>query len=91
MVTTTAELAANSRAYSGLQVKVAGTLRSYPEPLHFWIEDTELNRVAVEFHEPLEPLVGQRIEVQGRFSYQLSAGRRITVDRLTTAPVNSGQ
>ena len=83
---TLAELAADPRAYTGRQVRVSGVLQTYPDPQHYWIEDAQLNRVEVEFHEVLDPWVGQPVQVQGRFSYQLSAGRRIAVDRLDPLP-----
>jgi hypothetical protein len=59
-----------------------GTVRSYDEPLHYWIEDAELNRVELEPHDEVEELLGHDIRVTGTFTFDPERGRLITIDDL---------
>jgi len=67
-------------------VVVSGTLRTFADPRHYWIENDALDRVAVESDEDLAPLVGRTVEVSGVFRYDSDQGRRIEVDQLHTVP-----
>ncbi len=79
-------LRASQVEYDGRLVVVSGTVRSFEEPRHFWIENRSLDRVALEGAAGLEELVGQRVEVSGRFVYDPDAGRRIEVLTLKPLP-----
>ena len=84
--TTLAALKASQADFSGRQVVVSGTLRTFDSPRHYWIENEALDRVALEGADELAPLVGQTVEVSGTFVYDRNAGRRIVVQQLRTVP-----
>jgi predicted small lipoprotein YifL len=79
---TPAELVEEQDRYDGEMVVVEGTVRTYDDPRHYWIEDDHPNRVELEPHEAAAPHVGERVRVQGEFSFQDDVGRIITVDEL---------
>lgn len=79
-------LATSQVAFNGRHVIVSGTLRTFDAPRHYWIENEDLDRVALEGADNLEPLVGQTVEVSGIFVYDRNAGRRIEVIQLRTLP-----
>jgi hypothetical protein len=83
---TLAQLVAQQTTYSGRSVVVAGTLRSHPEPLHYWIEDDNDNRVELDYADDLAPMLGKRIAVRGRFLYDPESGRSIAVEYLSPSP-----
>lgn len=76
---TLAQLAAQQNDYAGRQVVVSGTLRSHPEPLHYWIEDDAYHRVELDSPVDLKGREGEQLTVRGRFRYQPDQGRAITV------------
>lgn len=81
--TTLSALSSAQEDFDGRLVVVTGTLRTFPRPRHYWIENEARDRVALEGAEiDLLPLVGRTIEVRGRFSYGREAGRRIEVESL---------
>lgn len=77
-----AELVAEQDAYDGSLVIAEGTVQTYDQPRHYWIEDIEHHRVELFPHELVEDLVGQRIRVTGRFTFRDDRGRGIDVDDL---------
>jgi hypothetical protein len=77
-----AELVDAQEDHDGSLVITEGTVRTYDDPRHYWIEDAELNRVELVPHEAVEDLVGDDIRVEGRFSFRDDRGRVITVDEL---------
>lgn len=76
---TLAQLAAQQDGYTGRQVIVSGTLRSHPEPLHYWIEDDAYHRVELDSPVDLEGREGEHLTVRGLFHYQPDQGRSIKV------------
>lgn len=64
---------------NGKHITTYGVVRSYPDPLHYWIEDAELNRVALEPHEMVAEYVGEDVEVTGRFMLNERGGRLLKV------------
>jgi hypothetical protein len=84
--TTLSALTVSQVAYDGREVVVSGTLRTFDDPRHYWIENAALDRVALKSTNDLEPLVGQTVEVSGAFLYDRNEGRRIEVTRLRTLP-----
>ncbi|WP_131917534.1 hypothetical protein [Chromatocurvus halotolerans] len=76
---TLAQLAAQQDDYAGRQVVVSGTLRSHPDPLHYWIEDDAYHRVELDFPGDLTGREGEPLTVRGRFRYQPDRGRSIKV------------
>lgn len=73
------------REYDGERVATSGVLRTYKKPRHYWIEDENLNRVALEPEDKLPALVGRTVRVVGRFSYSPSKGRIITIEHMELA------
>jgi len=76
---TLAQLAAQQDDYAGRQVIVGGTLRSHPDPLHYWIEDDEYHRVELTYPGDLKRHEGEYLTVRGLFSYHADRGRSIRV------------
>jgi len=85
------QLVAQQDAYDGRTVVAVGTLRSHPEPEHFWIEDDRYNRVEVAYGDNLAPYLGQRLAVRGLFRYSPDEGRRIDVEYLAPSPSAGGR
>jgi hypothetical protein len=81
-VVTLAELVAEQDAYDGSMVMVEGTVRTYDQPRHYWIEDVEQHRVELFPHDLVEDLVGHQIRVTGRFTFVDDRGRGIDVEEL---------
>ena len=84
--TTLSALRASQLDFHGKQVVVRGTLRTFADPRHYWIENAALDRVALEAADDLLPFVGTPVEVSGRFVYDPDAGRRIEVETLRSLP-----
>ena len=65
---------------------LAGTVRHFQDPLHYWIEDDDLNRVALKPVENVEAHLGKRVRVTGVFHYQENAGREIELESIREEP-----
>lgn len=72
-------LAAEQRTVDGQMVMTRGVVHVFSDPEHYWIEDDMLNRVAVEPDYLVADMVGERVEVTGRFHADRERGRRIEV------------
>jgi hypothetical protein len=81
-VVSLAELVAEQDAHDGSTVIAEGVVQTFDEPRHYWIEDAEQHRVELFPPELVEDLVGLRIRVTGRFTFQDDRGRGIDVDEL---------
>ncbi len=79
---TLAELAADQDRYDGTVVSTEGVVRSFDDPLHYWIEDEDVNRVELVPHDEVAPLLGEEVRVVGEFTFDRDQGRLITVDRI---------
>lgn len=79
---TLAQLVAQQADYVGRQVLVSGTLRSHPDPEHYWIEDDKYHRVALDDVDGLHGRDGEELIVRGLFLYDDVRGRFIVVDSL---------
>lgn len=75
-------LAANPASHDGATVATQGTVRHFDEPLHYWIEDEDLNRVEIFPHEEIAPHLGERVRVVGHFEYSATEGRRLTLEHV---------
>jgi hypothetical protein len=84
--TSLSALAAAQQDFDGRQVIVSGTLRTFAEPRHYWIENDKLDRVALEGGDNLAGRVGDVVEVHGRFHYDRREGRRLFVTKLVDIP-----
>ena len=79
---TLAELVAEQDRHDGTRVVVRGTVNTFDDPRHYWIEDVEQHRVELVPEEVAEDLVGAQVEVVGRFSFRDDQGRVIEVEDL---------
>jgi len=77
---TLAVLVANSSAHDEQRVVTTGQVRSFDEPLHYWIEDSDLNRVEIKPHELIAPHLGKEVEVEGHFSFSRETGRLLQAE-----------
>ena len=84
--TTLAALSEAQRDFNGRHVEVAGVLRTFPNPRHYWIENESLDRVALEGDHDFSSYVGQTVEVSGVFAFDRDRGRRIRVEQLDASP-----
>lgn len=76
------DLARFAEQYEGQRVSTTGHVRSHPDPEHYWLEDDDLNRVAVHPDSAVKSLVGERVRVVGRFRYARDTGRAIEADEV---------
>lgn len=72
-------LAAEQSTLDGQLVVTEGLVQSFADPLHYWLEDDALNRVALEPDALVADYVGERVSVEGRFHADRERGRRIEV------------
>ena len=79
-------LAEQPADYDGELVTTAGTVRHFQDPLHYWIEDDDLNRVALKPVEKVKAHLGKRVRVTGVFHYQENAGREIELQSIREEP-----
>lgn len=77
------DLARFSEQYDGERVSTAGHVRTHPDPEHYWLEDEDLNRVAVHPDSAVKSLVGERVRIVGRFRFSRDAGRSIEAEEVT--------
>jgi len=81
-----AALAVAQQDFDGRRVIVTGTLRTFDEPRHYWIENDKLDRVALKDAGDLSGRVGENIEIHGRFHYDRKKGRRVYVSKIVDDP-----
>ncbi|MGS2742548.1 hypothetical protein ACU6TU_02980 [Halomonas sp. LS-001] len=77
---TLAVLANNGSAHDGNVVATQGQVRSFDNPLHYWIEDEDLNRVEIAPHVLIAPYVGKKVRVVGDFTYSREDGRMLRLE-----------
>lgn len=82
LVTTPAALVRSAEQFEGRRVTVEGTLRSWADPEHYWIEDAAPHRIALEPEDGLAGRVGEQLRVTGRFRYEPDRGRWLEVESL---------
>ena len=69
----------------GTRVRTEGVVRHFEDPLHYWIEDEDLNRVEIFPHEQIAPHLGETVRVVGNFEYSATEGRRLTLESVEPA------
>ncbi|MDR5906156.1 hypothetical protein [Franzmannia qiaohouensis] len=77
-------LAGEGSAYDGERVVTQGVVRRFEDPLHYWVEDQDLNRVELFPHDAVAEHLGEQVRVSGTFRLGERGGRRLTVTRLET-------
>ncbi|MCH8533213.1 MAG: glucose-inhibited division protein B [Saccharospirillum sp.] len=70
-----ATLVAQQAEYNGQTLSATGIVRTFEEPRHYWIEDDDLNRVAIEPDEAVSNYVGERVRVTGNYRADRETGR----------------
>lgn len=70
----------------GRLLATTGVVRGFNEPEHYWIEDAQLNRVALQPLEKARPWLGEHVRVSGRFLYHQQQGRRLELLTIEAAP-----
>lgn len=76
-------LVAQQGEYSGQTLTTSGIVRTFAEPRHYWIEDGNLNRVAIEPNEAVSGLVGERVRVTGLYQANYETGRVLRAAEVT--------
>lgn len=74
-----AMLTKSSASYDDSQVVTSGVVRRFEDPLHYWIEDADLNRVEIFPQEKVAPYLGEEVLVEGHFRFSATEGRRLTL------------
>jgi len=77
-----ADLVRFAQQYDDERVATTGVVHTHPEPEHYWIEDSDLNRVAVQPGSAVSGLVGKTVHIEGRFEYSPSEGRYIRAEHV---------
>lgn len=77
-----ADLSADHEEYDGQIVVARGVVRTFHEPRHYWIEDTQLNRVEIQPQDRIRSYLGDEVRVVGRFTARDGEGRRIVLHDL---------
>ncbi|MGM0536218.1 MAG: hypothetical protein ACQEUN_00400 [Pseudomonadota bacterium] len=72
----------NPEAHDDSRVVTRGLVRRFEDPLHYWVEDEDLNRVEIFPHERIAPHLGEVVRVEGHFRFSVSEGRRLTLGRI---------
>ncbi|MCG5513523.1 hypothetical protein [Ectothiorhodospira shaposhnikovii] len=68
--------------HDGRLITTEGTVRRVEEPLHYWIEDAQLRRVAIQPDALIAPYLGRAVRVTGRFSHAPDQGRRLQAEHV---------
>lgn len=68
--------------YNGQRIETQGTVATFEDPRHYWIEDDNFNRVAIEPDSAVAELVGDEVRVIGEFTADRAVGRILYVDEV---------
>lgn len=79
-------LVSQAEQFDGAKVATQGTVRHFDEPLHYWIEDEELNRAEIFPHDEIAPYLGMTVRVVGDFKYSPTQGRRLMLEHVEPVP-----
>ncbi|WP_293268454.1 hypothetical protein [Neptunomonas sp.] len=77
-----AMLAERAASFDNSQVITRGIVRRFEAPLHYWIEDEDLNRVEVFPQERVALFLGETVFVEGHFRFSETEGRRLTLSKI---------
>lgn len=75
-------LASQPASHDGQLITTQGVVRHLEEPSHYWIEDEQLRRVAVEPDDLIAPHLGETVKVTGRFHYAPEEGRSLRLQQV---------
>lgn len=82
-----ATLVAQQAEHDGQTLSTHGIVRTFDEPRHYWIEDDDLNRVAIEPDEAVSDYVGERVRVTGDYRADRKTGRVLEAAEVTVLDV----
>ena len=77
-----AMLTENATYFDNNRVITRGIVRRFEAPLHYWIEDEDLNRVEIFPQERVALYWGEAVLVEGRFRFSATEGRRLTLTEI---------
>ncbi|MBK1690680.1 hypothetical protein CKO33_00640 [Ectothiorhodospira mobilis] len=75
-------LHAQPSSFHGETVTTEGVVRRFEDPLHYWIEDAQLRRVAVVPKDAVANHLGQRVRITGQFTHDAEQGRRLRPEQV---------
>ncbi len=75
-------LASDPGQFDGRVVTTQGVVQHFDDPLHYWLEDPDVNRVELEPGDVVADYLDQEVLVTGRFSYGVREGRRLRVQEI---------
>ncbi|MGQ7289732.1 hypothetical protein ACUN7Z_19505 [Vreelandella venusta] len=76
----------NPAAFDNRQIVTQGVVRHFNDPIHYWIEDEELNRVEILPHQEIAPYLDEGVEVEGQFHFSPHEGRWLILTRVDQLP-----
>ena len=77
-----AMLTENATYFDNNRVITRGIVRRFEAPLHYWIEDDDLNRVEIFPQERVALYWGEAVLVEGHFRFSATEGRRLTLNKI---------
>jgi len=77
-----ANLAHTPATYEGRLVATEGVVHGLEDPRHYWIEDEDLNRVALLPEDQAADHVGEMVRVVGRFHREERGGRQLLISEI---------
>lgn len=77
-----ATLTESAASFDNTDVITRGIVRHFEAPLHYWIEDEDLNRVEVFPHQRVALFLGETVLVEGHFRFSTTEGRRLTLTKI---------
>lgn len=72
----------SAASFDNTEVITRGIVRHLEAPLHYWIEDEDLNRVEVFPHERVALFLGETVLVEGHFRFSYTEGRRLMLTKI---------
>ncbi|BBB29906.1 hypothetical protein [Neptunomonas japonica] len=78
-----AMLTESAASFDNSQIITRGIVRSFEAPLHYWIEDEDLNRVEIFPQERVALFLGEMVLIEGHFRFSATEGRRLTLTKIT--------
>ncbi|WP_404419536.1 hypothetical protein [Marinospirillum sp.] len=79
-------LVEHSTAYSGRNLVVEGQVRGLEEPEHYWLEDSDMNRIGLKPDHRAKTYLDQQVRVTGLFQASPDKGRWLRIKALEPLP-----
>ncbi len=75
-------LTQNAARFDDREILTQGVVNRFEDPLHYWIEDSNLNRVEILPHKKAAAYLGQAVVVKGHFRFSATEGRLLTLTEI---------